>query len=263
MSEPSPAAVPSHNGPVDLTGQVALVTGATSGLGRRFATTLAAAGASVVATGRRSDRLDELAAEIAADGGRCVGVPLDVTDAAQLVTAVDAAEAAFGLVTILVNNAGIPDAQRAHKMSVELVDAVLDTNLRGPYLLSCEVARRLIAAKAPGRIVNISSIGGFYYQGGGAALYSISKAAITRMTEVLAVEWSRNMINVNGIAPGSFRSEMMDGMMSRVGDFTSMLPRKRLGEPDQLDSTLLYLVSPASECVTGTIVKVDDGQGGR
>jgi NAD(P)-dependent dehydrogenase (short-subunit alcohol dehydrogenase family) len=148
-------------------------------------------------------------------------------------------------------------------MSVELIDAVLDTNVRGPYLLSIEVARRLIAAKAPGRIVNISSIGGFYYAGGGAALYSVSKAAVNRMTEVLAVEWTRHRINVNAIAPGSFRSEMMDGMMSRIGDFTEMLPRKRLGEPHHLDTTLLYLVSPASEMVTGTVIKVDDGQGGR
>ena len=259
----SDAAIPVTNGPVDLTGQVALVTGATSGLGRRFAVTLAAAGASVVAAGRRQERLEEVQAEIGAAGGACVGVACDVTDAAQLVAAVDAAEAAFGRVTILVNNAGIPDAQHAHKMSVELVDAVLDTNVRGPYLLACEVARRLIAAKQPGRIVNISSIGGFSYQGGGAALYSVSKAAVNRMTEVLAVEWARNHINVNAIAPGSFASEMMTGMMERIGDFTEMLPRKRIGQPSQLDSTLLYLVSPASELVTGTIIKVDDGQGGR
>jgi NAD(P)-dependent dehydrogenase (short-subunit alcohol dehydrogenase family) len=148
-------------------------------------------------------------------------------------------------------------------MPLELVDAVLDTNVRAPWLLATEVARRLIAAERPGRIVNISSIGGFYYQGGGAALYSVSKAAVTRMTEVLAVEWARNHINVNGIAPGSFESEMMAGMIERVGDFTPMLPRKRLGRPSQLDSTLLYLVSPDAECVTGTVIKVDDGQGGR
>lgn len=252
-----------QNAPIDLTGQVALVTGATSGLGRRFAGTLASAGASVVAAGRRRDRLTDVEAEIAAAGGKCLGVPLDVTDADQIVSAVDAAEAAFGTVTILVNNAGIPDAARAHKMSVELVDAVLGTNLRGPYLLAIEVARRLIAAGSPGRIVNISSIGGFSYSGGGAALYSVSKAAVNRMTEVLAVEWARNLINVNAIAPGSFESEMMSGMIERVGDFTGMLPRKRIGHPSQLDSTLLYLVSPASEAVTGTVIKVDDGQGSR
>ena len=247
----------------DLTGEVALVTGATSGLGHRFARTLAATGASVVACGRRVDRLEEVVAEITAAGGQAVAVPLDVSDAEAIPAAVDQAEAAFGLVTILVNNAGIPDAQRAHKMSLELIDQVLDTNVRAPYVLSCEIARRLIAAKRPGRIVNVSSNGAFHYDGGGAALYSVSKAAVNRITEVLAVEWSRNRINVNAIAPGAFRSEMMDGMMSRVGDFTSALPRKRLGEPAQLDSTLLYLVAPSSECVTGAIVRVDDGQAGR
>jgi NAD(P)-dependent dehydrogenase (short-subunit alcohol dehydrogenase family) len=248
---------------IDLTGEVALVTGATSGLGRRFARTLAAAGASVVACGRRVERLDEVVAEITSAGGHAVGVPLDVSDAAAIPAAVDQAEAAFGTVTILVNNAGIPDAQRAHKMSLELIDQVLDTNVRAPYVLACEVARRLIAAERGGRIVNISSIGSFHYAGGGAALYSVSKAAVNRMTEVLAVEWARYGINVNAIAPGAFRSEMMDGMMARIGDFTDALPRKRIGEPAQLDSTLLYLVAPSSECVTGTVVKVDDGQGGR
>jgi NAD(P)-dependent dehydrogenase (short-subunit alcohol dehydrogenase family) len=186
-----------------------------------------------------------------------------MTDATQIVAAVDAAEAAFGTVQILVNNAGIPDAQRAHKMSLELIDAVLDTNLRGPYVLSCEVARRLIDAKLPGRMVNIASMGAFHYTGTGAALYSITKAAVNRMTEALAVEWARFGINVNGIAPGAFSSEMMDGMLSRIGDFTQSLPRKRIGDPAQMDSTLLYLVAPSSEFVTGTVVKVDDGQGAR
>lgn len=246
---------------VDLSGQVALVTGATSGLGHRFAQTLAAAGASVVAAGRRAERLDELVALINGRGHKAASVVLDVTDAEQIVHAVDQAEAAFGTVTILVNNAGIPDAQRAHKMSVELIDQVLDTNVRAPYLLSCEVARRLIAAGSPGRIVSISSSGAFTYAGGGAALYSISKAAVNRMTEALSVEWARYHINVNAIAPGAFSSEMMDGMISRVGDMTAAMPRKRMGDPAQLDSTLLYLCAPTSEFVTGTVVRVDDGQG--
>ena len=254
---------PLPNASTDLRGEVALVTGATSGLGWRFARTLAAAGAQVVGCGRRAERLDDLVAQIAADGGDAVGVPLDVTDADAITAAVDRAEDAFGLVTILVNNAGIPDAQRAHKMPLDLVDAVLDTNVRAPWLLSCEVARRLIAAERPGRIVNISSTGAFHYAGGAAALYSVSKAAVNRMTEALAVEWARFGINVNAIAPGAFRSEMMDGMISRIGDFTAATPRGRLGEPAQLDSTLLYLEAPSSEAVTGTIVRVDDGQGGR
>ena len=247
----------------DLTGQVAFVTGATSGLGRRFAITLAAAGAKVAVAGRRYDRLEEVAAEIESRGGSAAPVQLDVTDAEQLVDAVDRAEAAFGTVTILINNAGIPDAQRAHRMSVELIDKVIDTNLRGPYILSCEVAKRLIAAELPGRMVNISSMGAFRYDGMGAALYSITKAALNRMTEALAVEWARFGINVNGIAPGAFTSEMMDGMVERIGDFTHTLPRKRMGDPAQLDSSLLYLVAPSSEFVTGTILKVDDGQGAR
>ena len=259
MTEPFPLPYAS----TDLTGRVALVTGASSGLGRRFALTLAAAGASVGAAARRVDRLEEVATEIAGNGGTCVPVELDVTDAASIVRAVEQVEAAFGTVDILVNNAGIPDAQRAHKMSVELVDAVIDTNLRGPYLLACEVARRLIAAEKPGRIVNISSMGAFRYDGMGAALYSITKSALNRMTETLAVEWARFNINVNGIAPGAFHSEMMDGMVSRIGDFVPSLPRKRMGDPAQMDSTLLYLVAPSSEFVTGTVLKVDDGQGPR
>lgn len=259
MSEPFPL----PNASVDLTGQVAMVTGASSGLGRRFAATLAAAGASVVATGRRLDRLEEVAAEITARGGRCVAVQMDMTDADQIVAAVEQAEAAFGTVTILINNAGIPDAQRAHKMSVELIDSVLGTNLRGPYILACEVARRLIAAKLPGRMVNISSMGAFNYSGNGAALYSITKAAINRMTEALAVEWVGFGINVNGIAPGAFESEMMDGMLARIGDISQHMPRKRLGNPAQMDSTLLFLCAPSSEFVTGTVIKVDDGQSPR
>ncbi|HET9078028.1 MAG TPA: SDR family NAD(P)-dependent oxidoreductase [Acidimicrobiales bacterium] len=247
----------------DLSGQVALVTGASSGLGRRFATTLAASGAAVAVAARRADRLDELVGEITGRGGRAVAVPLDVTDAGSITSAVDAAEQQLGRVAILVNNAGIPDAQYATRMPVELVDRVIGTNLRGPWLLACEVARRLIAAGSPGRIVNISSIGAFNYAGGAAALYSVTKAAVNRMTEVLAVEWARYNINVNGIAPGAFSSEMMDGMISRLGDVTAHTPRKRLGDPAQLDSTLLYLVSPASEFVTGTVIKVDDGQGSR
>lgn len=247
----------------DLTGQVALVTGCSSGLGWRFAKVLAAAGAKVAVTARRTERLEKLAAEIKADGGIAFPVALDVTDAAQCFNAVAEAEKALGTVTILVNNAGIPDAQRAHKMSLELTDAVLDTNVRGPWLLANEVARGLIAAERPGRIVNISSVGAFTYSGNGAALYSVSKMAIHRMTEVLAVEWARYHINVNGIAPGAFASEMMDGMLARMGDITQYFPRKRLLDPALLDSTLLFLLSPASEAVTGTTIKVDDGQGSR
>jgi NAD(P)-dependent dehydrogenase (short-subunit alcohol dehydrogenase family) len=260
---PSPDEFPLPNVSVALAGEVALVTGASSGLGRRFARVLAASGASVVVAARRVDRLKDLADEIQAAGGRCEAAELDVTLTDQLFAAVDRAEEAFGTSTILVNNAGIPDAQRAHKMPLDLIDRVIDTNFRGPWILACEVARRLIATGRPGRIVNLSSMGAFSYSGMGAALYSTTKAAINRMTETLVVEWARYGINVNAIAPGAFSSEMIDGMIERVGDITPTLPRKRLGQPAQLDSTLLYLVGPASECVTGTVVKVDNGQGSR
>ncbi|HEY0651015.1 SDR family NAD(P)-dependent oxidoreductase [Phenylobacterium sp.] len=254
---------PLPNASTDLSGQVALVTGASSGLGYRFAKVLASQGAKVAIAARRLDKLEELAEEIRSSGGVALPIEMDATDAGQLIGAVAKAEAELGVVTILVNNAGIPDAQRAHKMSLELIDRVLDVNVRAPFILSCEVARRLMAADKPGRIVNIASAAAFSYTGGGAALYSVSKAAVARTAEVLAVEWARNHINVNAIAPGAFASEMMDGMLSRVGDITQRFPRQRLGDPAQLDSTLLYLVGPASDAVTGTVIRVDDGQGGR
>jgi len=254
---------PTPNFSIDLTGQTALVTGASSGLGLRFAKTLAAAGAKVALAARRVEKLEQVCREIREAGGVAEPFALDVMDAERCIAVVGEVEAKLGPVSILVNNAGIPDAQRAHKMSLDLIDRVLDTNLRGPIVLSCEVARRLIDQQLPGRMVNISSVGAFSYGGNGAALYSITKAAIIRMTEALAVEWARYNINVNAIAPGAFASEMMDGMLQRIGDITQSFPRKRLGDPAQLDSTLLFLVSPSSEFVTGTFVKADDGQGSR
>ncbi len=244
----------------DLSGQVALVTGATAGLGWRFSTVLAAAGASVVIAGRRVEKLQELQGVIESAGGRCHPVPIDMTDADSIVQGVSTAQEALGPVSILINNAGIPDARRATKMSVELIDAVIGTNLRGPFILACEVARRLMEAKRPGRIVNLSSAAAFHYAGEGAALYSITKAAIARMTEALAVEWAAFNINVNAIAPGNFHSDMMAGMVERMGDFSERMPRKRICDPALLDSSLLYLCSPASEAVTGTVLRVDDGQ---
>ena len=137
---------------------------------------------------------------------------------------------------------------------------MMDLNLTSCFLCTKIVGGAMIARGRGGRVINISSMSAYHYTGEGAALYATSKAAVSRMTEALAVEWARNHINVNAIAPGAFASEMMDGMLSRMGDITGAFPRKRLGDPAQLDSTLLYLVSPASEAVTGTIIKVDDGQ---
>ncbi len=260
----SPASnYPTPNFSIDLSGQVAFVTGTTSGLGRRFADVLAACGAKVALSGRRADRLEEHARELRARGAQVACLPLDMTDGQAVKDSVGIVEEQLGPVTILVNNAGIPDAQRAHKMEIELIDRVIDTNLRGPYILSCEVARRLIEKKLPGRMVNLSSIAYRNYSGNGAALYSTTKAAIARMTEALAVEWARYHINVNAIAPGAFHSEMMDGMVERIGDIAQHFPRKRICDPALMDSTLLYLVSPASEAVTGVVIEIDDGQGPR
>jgi NAD(P)-dependent dehydrogenase (short-subunit alcohol dehydrogenase family) len=247
----------------DLSGQVALVTGATSGLGWNFARVLAACGAHVAVAGRRADRLEELCAAIAEDGGVAKAYPLDMMDAEAIADTVERIQADMGLVQILINNAGIPDAALATKISVDLIDQVIGVNLRGPFIMAREVAKHLIAGKMAGRIVNISSIAAYSYQGNGAALYSVTKAGIARMTEALAVEWAKFHINVNAIAPGAFASEMMDGMLSRMGDITKRFPRQRLGQPSQMDSTLLYLCAPASEAVTGTIIKIDDGQSDR
>ena len=249
---------------IDLTNDVALVTGTTSGLGRRFAKVLAKCGAAVILTGRREDKLNSLVEEIRSDGGVCEAFVMDMTDRASIRSVVSAAEEKLGTITILVNNAGIPDAQRAIKMSDDLIDNVIGTNLSGPYVLSCEVARRLISQKRSGRIVNISSIAAFDINSqSSASLYSVTKAGIARMTEALALEWAKFNINVNCIAPGAFSTEMIDGMVDRIGDFSSTFPRKRFGKPEQMDSTLLFLVSPSSECVTGTVIKIDDGQSHR
>ncbi len=247
----------------DLTGHVALVTGATSGLGWNFAKVLAACGAKVAIAGRRAENLQNLKTEIEAAGGTCASYVLDVTDADALVQVVEQASADLGVIDILINNAGIPDAQLATKIPVELIDQVMDVNLRAPFILAREVAKRLIAEKKPGRIVNIASIAAFDYNGNGAALYSVVKAGVARMAEALAVEWGKFNINVNAIAPGAFASEMMDGMLERMGDITQYFPRKRLCVPAQMDSTLLYLCSPASDCVTGTVIKIDDAQSRR
>lgn len=248
----------------DLTGDVAFITGTTSGLGRRFAKVLAACGAKVAVTGRRVEKLNSLVEEITADGGIALAIPMDMTSREDIRAAADKAEKELGPVSILVNNAGIPDAQWALKMSDELIDSVFDTNLTGPWYLSLAIGKRMVENKIKGRVVNIASVAAFNTTGQSASsLYSVTKSAVVRMTEALAVEWSRFHINVNCIAPGAFSSEMMDGMVGRMGDISKMFPRGRICDPAQMDSTLLFLVSPSSECVTGTVIKIDDGQGSR
>ena len=253
---------PLPNNSHDLTGRVAFVTGASSGLGWRFAQVLASAGAKVAVAARRIDRLNELVESIKSAGGEAFAVEIDLRDADAITCAVEKAEAALGTITILVNNAGIPDAKPAVKMQLSLIDDVIDINFRAPFLVSCEVARRMIEANLPGNIVNLSSVAAYSYSAKAAStLYAASKSGVLRMTETLAMEWAHYNINVNAIAPGLFMSEMSAGMIERIGDAAyANTPRKRIGDAPQLDSTLLYLVSPASEFVTGVCIRVDDAQ---
>lgn len=246
-----------------LDGKVALITGGSRGLGLQMAEALAEMGCRLAITARKADELDEARKHLEAMGAEVLTVTNDLSDTAGIPAMVEQVVQRYGTIDILVNNAGLPDARHATKMPVPLIDAVLDTNVRGPFILSCEVARRLIAAKQPGRIVNISSSSAFHYTGNGAALYSVTKAAMVRMTEVLAVEWAAFGINVNAIAPGAFHSEMMDGMLDRMGDISARFPRGRVCDPALLTSTLLFLCAPASEAVTGTTIRVDDGQSPR
>lgn len=249
---------------IDLTGQVALITGASSGLGWRFAEVLAAAGATVAVTGRRIDRLRILEKEINDRGGRALALELDACDPASISACVRQVEDQLGLISILINNAAMLDNQPAETLSLTVANDLIETNFRGPFLLCAEVGRRLIEAKSSGRIVNISSVGAYNHPVGATnSLYNATKSAIRRLTEGLAVEWASHNINVNAIAPGLFRTEMSEEFMRSEAPILASFPRKRAGEPHQLDSTLLYLVAPASEFVTGVCILVDDGQFGR
>ncbi|MBA50984.1 MAG: short-chain dehydrogenase [Acidimicrobiaceae bacterium] len=244
----------------DLSGQTAFITGTTSGLGYRFAQVLAACGANVAIAGRRIERLETLAEELRSTGATVLPVPLDVTDTDALFASVDQVEKELGPVQILVNNAGKPDARLALNMDPAFVDEMVATNLTSLFHLASEVTRRLREAELPGRIVNIAS-GAAFSSGVGSSWYAITKSAVVRMTEMLALEFARYDVNVNCIAPGAFESEMMDGMLERMGDITAGFPRKRLGKPSQLDGTLLYLVSPSSDFVSGATIRVHDAQG--
>ena len=244
----------------DLTGAVALVTGASSGLGRHFAKVLAANGATVALAARRADRLAALAGEIAADGGTAIAVACDVTDKNSVTAAFDAVEAQIGPVTLLVNNAGIAHGGSALDLEAETWRAVMATNLDAVFALSQEAARRMVAAKAGGAIVNIASIAGFSVDKGIAA-YATSKAGVIQLTKALALEWARYGIRVNAIAPGWFSTEInTDYLASPAGQaLLKSNPMRRFGEEGDLDGALLLLASAAGGYITGTTLTVDGG----
>jgi NAD(P)-dependent dehydrogenase (short-subunit alcohol dehydrogenase family) len=243
-----------------LDGKNALVTGASSGLGRRFATTLAAAGARVAVAARRADRLETLTAEIERAGGRAHTVALDVTDVASVRAGVAAAAAAFGPLDILVNNSGVSVTKRALELEEADYDFVMDTNAKGAFFVAQAAGRAMIAAGRPGRIINIASAAGLRVLGH-LSVYCMSKAAVIHMTRALALEWGRYGINVNALCPGYIATEInrdywdTDGGKKLIG----MLPRRRVGQPEDLDGLLLLLASEHSGFVNGAVIAADDG----
>jgi 3-oxoacyl-[acyl-carrier protein] reductase len=245
----------------DLTGQVALVTGASSGLGLRFAEVLAANRAAVVLVARRAERLAAAREKIEAAGGKALAVTADVTDRAAMVRAFAQAEAAFGTVTILVNNAGIAAASRAVNMLEEDWQRVIGIDLDAVFFWAQEAARRMLAAKKSGAIVNIASILGLSAAKGVVA-YATAKAGVIQLTKSLAVELGFKGVRVNAIAPGFIPTEMNQGyLLSDLGKgMIRDIPIGRFGEPRDLDGALLLLASDAGRYMTGTTLVVDGGQ---
>ncbi len=252
---------------VNFEGKVALVTGASSGLGARFAKVLAMAGAQVVLAARRMDRLKELRAEIEAEGGAAHVIALDVTDYASIKAAVAHAETEAGPIDILVNNAGVSSSQRLIDVTPEDYAYVMDTNQRGAFFVAQEVARRMILRhkgdpRKQHRIINIASLAGLRVVPQ-LGLYCMSKAAVVHMTKSMALEWGQFGINVNAICPGYIGTEInLEYFDSEPGrQLLATLPRRRLGKPEDLDGLLLLLAAEESHLLNGTIVNADDGLG--
>jgi len=246
-------------------GKIALVTGASSGLGARFAKVLATGGAQVVLASRRVERLKELRAEIESNGGAAHVVKLDVTDYASIKSAVAHAETEAGPIDILVNNSGVSTTQRLIDVRPEDYEYVMDTNQRGAFFVAQEVAKRMIARakgdpKKQHRIINIASVAGLRVLPQ-IGIYCMSKAAIVHMTKAMALEWGKYGINVNAICPGYIKTEINEShFQSEEGKkLIQMLPRKRVGNPEDLDGLLLLLAADESHFINGAIMTADDG----
>jgi NAD(P)-dependent dehydrogenase (short-subunit alcohol dehydrogenase family) len=246
----------------DLRGQAALVTGASSGIGRHLAELLAAAGAKVALAARRADRLAEAAREIEAAGGRCLPIALDVTRSESVAAAVAAAEGELGPLTILVNNAGVTVAKPVLQHTEEEWDYVLDTNLKGAWLMAREFAQHLVDRGRPGRIINIASVLGVRTIAW-VPSYSAAKAGLIHLTHVLAMELARHRILVNAIAPGYVETDFnRDFLRSEAGKkLEARIPLRRVGRADDLDGAMLLLASPAGAYITGAVIAVDGGHG--
>lgn len=243
-----------------LDGRAALVTGASGGLGRHFALTLARAGAKVAVAARRMDRLEETVELIRGEGGIAVAAALDVTDRQAPARAFDAAEAAIGPITILINNAGVPSGAWFLTMAEDEWRRVLDVNLDGVFRVAQEGARRMEAAGSGGSIINIASVLGCGVLKTLSA-YAVSKAAVVQLSKAMALELARSGIRVNAIAPGYFATDMnSDFLASDAGaKLIAKVPQARVGELHDLEGTLLLLASDAGSFMTGTVIPVDGG----
>ena len=242
-------------------GRVALVTGASAGLGAQFARVLARAGCRVAIAARRTDRLAALAAEITADGGVAYPLAIDVADVGSVRAGAAAVADRLGPIEILVNNAGISLTRRIEAVEEAEYDGLMDTNLKGAFFMAQAAARQMIAAELPGRIVNIASIVG-QRTVGQLSVYGMAKAAMIQMTHSMAREWGRHGINTNAICPGYIETEMAaDFLTTEAGQrFVASMPRKRFGVPADLDALLLMLCSgAASRFINGAIINADDG----
>ena len=253
---------------IDLSGRVAFVTGASSGMGAQFARTLARAGAAVVLASRRVDKLKELRAHIEGEGGDAHVMELDVTDRHSIKAAVAHAETEVGSIDILVNNSGVSTTQRLQDVTEGDFDYIFDTNVRGAFFMAQEVGKRMLARSkgaAPGsftggRIINIASMAGLKVLPQ-IGVYCMSKAAMVQMTKAMALEWGKHGINVNAICPGYIDTDINHHhwQTEQGQKLVNMLPRKRVGKPEDLDALVVLLASTQSHFVNGAIIAADDG----
>ena len=253
---------------IDLSGRIAFVTGASSGLGAQFARTLARAGAGVVLASRRIEKLKELRARIEGEGGDAHVVELDVTDHDSIKAAVAHAETEMGSIDILVNNSGVSTTQRLQDVAPEDYDYVFDTNVKGAFFVAQEVGKRMLARSqgaAPGsftggRIINVASMAGLKVLPQ-IGVYCMSKAAVVHMTRAMAMEWGRFGINTNAVCPGYIDTEINHHHWNteQGKKLMDMLPRKRVGQPQDLDALIVMLASDQSHFINGAIIAADDG----